>query len=194
MWHETLSDPRLYALLARFDAEVAEELRQTGCPACGGRLHRADSPRKPRGGPADLGREYEVRASFCCADRRCRRRKTPESLRFLGRRVFLGVVVLLGSALAQGLTPRRVAELRARLGVDRRTLCRWRVWWTETFVATGFWARTRGTFLPSVASAELPGALLERFTHPEPHLRVLQIAVFLAPLSVDGAGSPSGGG
>jgi hypothetical protein len=193
VWHETLSDPRLYALLARFDADVAEQTRQTGCPACGGRLHRADYPRKARGGPPELGREYEVRASFCCAGRACRRRKTPESLRFLGRRVYLGVVVLLGSALAQGLTPRRVAQLRSRLGVDRRTLRRWRVWWTQTFVATAFWASARGTFLPPVAPADLPGALLERFTHPVPQLRVLQVAVFLAPLSVDSAGCRAGG-
>jgi hypothetical protein len=97
---QVLGDPRLSALLQRYDEDWAEQVRRAGCPACGGRLHSADYPRKPRGGPAELGAGYAVRLSFCCADAACRRRKTPESVSFQGRRVYLGAVVLLGSALA----------------------------------------------------------------------------------------------
>ena len=43
----------VYATLTQFDADLAAEVHARGCP-CGGRLHRADYPRKPRGGPADL--------------------------------------------------------------------------------------------------------------------------------------------
>ena len=59
---------------------------------------------------------------------RCRRRHTPPSGRFLGRRVYAGVVVVLVSAMIHGLKPQRVCGLREALGIDARTLERWRQW------------------------------------------------------------------
>jgi hypothetical protein len=53
VWHALLRDTRFFALLTRLDQDLAEQTRTQGCP-CGGRLHRAHYPRKPRGGPADL--------------------------------------------------------------------------------------------------------------------------------------------
>lgn len=194
MWHDVLRDPRLYALLSRYDEDWAEQVRGGGCPACGGRLHRADYPRKSRGAAATLERGYEVRRSFCCAAPECRRRRTPESVRFLGRRVYLGAVVLLGSALALGLSARRVAALREQLGVDRRTLMRWRQWWQESFVASGFWRIARGAFVPAVVTDALPAALLERFTAADPCVRVLQILTWLAPLSIAGSRAAAAAG
>lgn len=98
-------------------------------------MHRASFPRKPRG-PAALPAGYDRRHSFCCAVDGCRKRVTPLSVRFLGRRVFTGAVVVLVSALRHGLTPPRVRRLREALGVSRRTLERWCVWWCETFAAS----------------------------------------------------------
>ena len=52
MYHtRLLQDRTFYATLAQFDDDLAVEVHARGCP-CGGRLHRADYPRKPRGGPA----------------------------------------------------------------------------------------------------------------------------------------------
>lgn len=48
--------------------------------------------------------------SLCCA--RCRKRRTPPSVRFLGRRVYLAAVVVLACVLRQGPTRWRVARLR----------------------------------------------------------------------------------
>jgi|SRR3989344_9371846 len=56
---------------------------------------------------------------------------TPPSVRFLGRKVYLGAVVVLVSAMRQGLTPRRVRELSNLFGADRRTIARWQVFWRE---------------------------------------------------------------
>ena len=84
----------LFELLFAIDQDLAANARAAGCPACGGRLHSVRYPRKPRGGPADLGPEYDWRFSFCCAGEGCRRRATPPSVRFLGRRVYLGAVVV----------------------------------------------------------------------------------------------------
>ena len=83
------------------------------------------------------------RHSFCCAEEGCRKRHTPLSLRFLGRKVYLGTVVILLSAMRHGLTQDRMETLRTRLSIDRRTLERWRVWWLENFVRSDFWRAAR---------------------------------------------------
>jgi hypothetical protein len=95
--------------------------------------------------------------------------------------VYFGVVVVLVTTLVHGVTPRRAAELRAELGVDRRTLARWRHWWRSHFPASRFWREHRARVAPISIDA-LPGALLERFapdTHPAGLVSLLR---FLAPL------------
>jgi hypothetical protein len=182
MWHALLRDTRLYDLLYRLDEDLAARARGEGC-GCGGVLHGARYPRKPRGGPPELGPEHGRRLSFCCAREGCRRRKTPPSVRFLGRRVYFGAVVVLVSALRDGLSARRVRELHALLGVDARTLRRWRQWWRHAFVASRFWKVARSRFVPPVAEGALPRSLLERFegTPPQPLVAALR---FVTPISI----------
>lgn len=55
------------------------------------------TPRKPRGCPASVVEDYSSRYSFTCG--RCEKRATPASVRFLGRRVYLAVVLMLVSPL-----------------------------------------------------------------------------------------------
>jgi hypothetical protein len=162
LWHGVLGDSTFFATLSKFDHDLAERVRAGGC-GCGGRLDSARYPRKPRGGPPGLGSEYESRLSYCCAREGCRRRVTPPSVRFLGRRVYLGVVVVLVSAMTHGLSVRRVAELHAHLGIGLRTLRRWRRWWQQTFVEGRFWRGARARFVPPVDEQRLPASLLERF-------------------------------
>jgi len=64
---------------------------------------------------------------------------TPPSVRFLGRRVYLGAIVVLACVLRQWPTPWRVARLGEVLGVSRDTLARWHRWWRDVFVRTAFW-------------------------------------------------------
>lgn len=181
MWHAVLRDSTFFAALTRFDHDLAERVRASGCRWCGGRLDSARYPRKPRGGPAGLGPEYEWRLSFCCAREGCRRRMTPPSVRYLGRRVYLGVVVVLVSAMTHGLSVRRVAQLHAHLGIGLRTLRRWRRWWQHAFVESRFWRGARGRFLPPVDEDRLPASLLERFgAEASSALRALDL---LAPIT-----------
>lgn len=161
-----VGDAKFYHALERIDAELAEATRQAGCSQCRGRLHSARYPRKPRGGPADLPPGYEGRASFCCAVEGCRRRATPPSVRFLGRRVYLGAVVVLASAMQQGISALRARRLKELFGVSRPTLERWRSWWRETFPASRFWQSLRGRFVPAVDD-RLPLSMLERLIHHE---------------------------
>jgi hypothetical protein len=159
-----LRDRGLVERLERIDEDLAEAARREPCQFCGaGRLHRGDYPRKPRGYPGLDDRGPARRRSFCCSRKGCRRRTTPPSVRFLGRKVYLGVVVTLVSAMAHGLTAGRMRKLREELGVDRRTVERWRVWWRETFVETAFWKAFRGSLMPPVDEAFLPLSLWERF-------------------------------
>ena len=180
-----LGDAKFWRALLRFDEDLAAEAQAQGCLLCGARLHSARYPRKPRGvARALLGEDYEWRLSFCCAREGCRVRTTPPSVRFFGRRVYLGALVLLISALSQGLTVKRRAQLRAQFGVDERTVRRWRRWWLEVFAATPWWCGAGGQFVPPVDLAQLPGSLLERFVAPEPAARLLDALCFLTPLSV----------
>jgi hypothetical protein len=162
LYQELLSDRSFFDLLGRIDEDEAERTRQRGCP-CGGVLHSAGYARKPRGGPPELGPEGCRRASFCCARDGCRRRSTPPSVRFLGRKVFFGLVVVLVPILREGLTPSRFGRLQEQLGVSRRTVLRWRRFWQEIFPASRQWPRVLAELLP-VDRGRLPGSLLAAFT------------------------------
>jgi hypothetical protein len=184
--HAVLQDPNFPALLERADEEHAAVVQAAGC-CCGGRLHSARYPRKPRGEPRGGSAAGAVsRHSFCCA--RCRRRRTPMSVRFLGRRVYWAAVVLLASALAHGFSPRRLAQLKGLLGVPARTLLRWRQWWLTEFIVTPLWIAVCGRFVPPPATALLPARLLERFTASDEPARLFAALQFIAPLSTNAEG------
>lgn len=169
-------------LLPRIDADLAAKAQAAGCPVCGGRLDVANYPRKPRGADG-LGDDYDVRASFCCAVDGCRRRRTPPSVRFLGRRVYLGAVVVLASALARGPTKASANRLSATLGITRRTLARWCRWWSTTFAASRFWGSLRGRFVPAVDVMTLPASVLARTTATGDESAMVALLRVLAPIS-----------
>lgn len=187
MCHPLLGDTSLFSLLLRIDEDLAELARAPGCPWCGGVLHRANFPRKPRGGPRGLSETDVLRLSFCCARDGCRRRKTPPSVRFLGRRVYLGMAMLLAVSFEGPLTARRTARLRDRLGVDERTLRRWRLWWHEGLPRSAFWKVARADFIPALDTARLPLSLLERFAGFDDRDAVAKVLRWLSPLSVSRA-------
>lgn len=187
MYQALLRDSSFFRLLLRFDEDLAAQARAARC-ACGGVLHSARYQRKPRGGPEGLGREYGVRFSFCCATEGCRRRLTPPSLRFLGRKVFFGALVLLVPVLREGPTPERLERLREVFAVSRRTLLRWRCFWRETFAQSRFWLVAQGRFATPVRIEGLPGSLLEAFAGiVDSAEQVLTALRFLAPITT-GAG------
>lgn len=181
-------DERVCRLLVLADRELAAEIRTTGC-ACGGTLHSARYPRKLRGDlPAGLADDYSRRESLCCARDGCRRRTTPPSLRFLGRRQFAAAVVVLVSAMATGVTGKRAAVLREHVGVSTRTLERWRRWWVRTLPNTVFWKEAGPRFMPPVDEHRLPLSLLERFTRG-PGLELERCLRFLGPFTMDDGGT-----
>lgn len=182
MYTALLADGRLYQLLQRFDDDLAAEQRAGGCLMCGAALHSARYPRKPRGFVGRLSADYSWRQSFCCARRDCRKRATPPSLRFLARKVYLGAVVVLISALRCGPTPARMRTLEELLGVSRRTVARWRRWWCEELVDTPFWRAAGSSLMPPVQRAQLPASLLERFAGSALE-RLLALLRFITPIT-----------
>ena len=106
---------------------------------------------------------------------------TPSVL-FLGRRVYVGFVVVLLAAMTHGLSPRRVEAVREALGADHRTLGRWRSWWLETFAEGDFWKGARARFIPPLCHATLPWSLCARFG-VERHVRLLALLRFLSSIT-----------
>jgi hypothetical protein len=178
-----LLNARLYALLQKLDEDLAAEVRRGRCQLCGGRLDQDHFSRKPRVPSwVKLPEAYGKRFSFSCAVEGCRKRHTPPSSRYLGRRIYLGVIVVLATAMQQGLAPWRVSRLREELGVSRQTLERWRTWWQETFVESAFWKEAKAAFSPAVAETEAPRSLLDRFGSDDVE-RLALLLRLLSPLS-----------
>ncbi len=179
MSHAFLFNARVWAFLQRIDEDWAAQCRAAGCPYCGGKLHSASYPRKPRGIPRALLGDTR-RLSFCCAEQGCRRRTMAPSVRFFGRRVYLGAIFVFVTAMSQGARP---VSIRERFGVGERTLERWRRWWRETFVETPLWQSLRGRFVPPLDASILPASLLARLRGGTHRARLLRALVLLSPLS-----------
>jgi len=191
LYAEIFSNASFPDALLALDREFAREAKLRGCPRCNGVLDVADYPRKPRGGPFALGAHHSRRLSLCCRSDGCRLRVTPPSVRFLGRRVYISVVVLLGGVLRQGPTRWRVDALRGVVGADRRTLERWRRWWVERIGLSRVFEIGRADFMPPPNAARLPRSLLESFVGTASE-RVVHALSWLARQF--GSRFPTGGG
>ena len=188
MDHRLLQSVSFWEFLFSIDNQFAVAACLAGCP-CGGRLHRADYPRKPQGGPKGLPRECTYRLSFCCNREGCRKRVTPQSVRFLGRKVYFAAVIVLVAAMRQGPTPRRVRELTKLFDVDSRTIARWRVFWREQFPQTAFWKVERGQLALLLELDDLPLTLLMVFFRdgdPDPKENWKRLLSFLSPITITG--------
>jgi len=157
---EVSSSLMFFATLSAIDEELALGVREQGCPhaGCGGALHWGCYRRKPRGEAVELPEEYALRRGLCCG--RCRRRVLPPSCLFMGRRVYWGWAVMLGTAARQGGGGGEAKEVGEHLGVSERTVRRWLRWFAELFPASPQWQRVRGMAGPQVRDEELPWSWL----------------------------------
>lgn len=113
---------------------------------------------------------------------------TPPSVRFLGRRVYFGAVVVGITALGTRAPRAAVRRLRAWLGLSARTLARWRRWWRAVFAESAFWRTARGQLRTPVVAAGLPGTLLHRFAG-DVRARLVATLRFLSPITTASCGS-----
>jgi hypothetical protein len=66
-----LHKPSFFQFLSAIDSDLASRARLQGCSFCGGTLHSACYPRKPRGSVEVETTAETTRQSFCCD--KCRR-------------------------------------------------------------------------------------------------------------------------
>lgn len=167
--------------LRAIDEAIVDAVAAGACRFCGGPLHRGDYPRKPRGGVfADAVESHGRRFSLCCGRDGCRKRSTPPSVRFLGRRIYAGAVVIVASVIA--LAAISAAAMRRATGVPPRTLRRWLRWWRGPFTTTTAFVEISGRLSPAVDTRELPLSVLERL-RGEPRVRVERLLGLIAPLT-----------
>jgi hypothetical protein len=103
------------------------------------------------------------------------------SVRFLGRRVYLGLaVVLMSSGRVEATST--VAQLSEILAVPVRTIQRWRSWWAEQFPLTPLWQAACARFMPPIVLSQLPASLIERFAGSAGE-SLMRLLVFLTPLT-----------
>jgi hypothetical protein len=182
MLHEYEADAKLFVALVELDAKCAARIREAGCAECGGPLDRADYDRKPRGDLGEAAGAYTRRISFCCRRKGCRRRATPPSLRFLGRKVYFAVLVVVASIVGRGTDLVGRSRPRHVEGVPVRTVRRWLEWWRIGFARSAFWSEAKGFFAVPVEETELPNSLLERLGEPNT-TTLTRLLVFVSPIT-----------
>lgn len=184
MCHDIITDANFWQRLFKLDQLIADEVRASGCPHCGDVLHAAPYPRKPRGvNPVELGKHYQSRLSFCCQRDGCRKRCTPPSVRFMGRKVYLSVIITLICALEQGLTPQRRARLVDELDLWPQSFARWQRWWRVQIPATPHWQALCARLTPSSEIAVLPDVLLGQLYGDDLSCRIIRFSQLMMPLS-----------
>jgi hypothetical protein len=174
--------------LTAIDAAIVERASAEPCGDCGGPLYRGDYPRKPRGGLlAPAAEAFTRRFSLCCGREGCRHRATPPSVRFLGRRVYVGAVVILASVVALATAVVREAERRS--GVPARTARRWLRWWRGPFTTSAPFMQLSARMVPGPSRITLPLSILDRLAGG-PAARVRRLLAWLAPITT--GSSPDG--
>lgn len=162
MFEGFAADAKLCARLIEIDEGIAASVRAGGCVRCGARLDRSDFARKPRGGVIAAAAEaFTRRISLCCSREGCRSRSTPPSVRFLGRRVYVAVAVIIGAILAAVLVG--AGAIRRATGVPARTARRWGRWFVSELVVSPAFAIAAARFTPPLEFERLPASLVEAF-------------------------------
>lgn len=167
--------------LTAVDRSIVERAARERCRDCGGPLYRGDYPRKPRGvASAPMAEGFDRRFSLCCGQEGCRHRATPPSVRFLGRRVYVGAVVIVAAAVA--LTASTAAAAARATGVSARTTRRWQRWWRGSFTTSAVFVELCARLVPAPERRRLPISLLERLAEDRT-AAVAKLLGWLAPLT-----------
>ena len=124
-YYDFISSPHFFLFLLQIDRATAKAAHEIPCVHCGGKLDWANFWRSGHGLPNDGDPMCRLRFSLCCRADGCRKRVTPDSLRFLRGMAFTSVVIVLLSAIQHGLSPGRTKILTEKFNVRRQTVTRW---------------------------------------------------------------------
>ncbi|MCX6129487.1 MAG: hypothetical protein NTX25_10550 [Proteobacteria bacterium] len=136
-----LDDSSFFQILQSYDVDICKALQANDCSHCGGKLDASHYQRKLRGIEwAELTEECSRRYSLCCRDEGCRKRSTPLSLRFAGRKVYCSLLIMLFTLLKERGDGKAQRRLQKDFGLSAMTARRW----TRLFqsaLAASHWAR-----------------------------------------------------
>ena len=169
------------------DLAEAEHVKAAGCPHCGGVLHCGNYQRKPRGIEGEVLRllRLDWRISFCCGNEECRKRTTPKSVRFLGRKVYLGVsIVVAGILRGEGV---KVAKICAILdNVKSETLRCWNLWWSGPVQSSNWWNVVKAQIMPPLEGKHFVWALFSRLLTRADGVKtaIQKLLTFISPITV----------
>jgi len=168
-----------YLFLLRLDESIVISTRAAGCPHCGGTLDRSDWNRKGFGIPQECSEKVLKRHSFQC--RSCKKRTTPNSLRWMYYRWFASPLQSLVLALAERSNKEKVHELCELFGISAALFYKWRKWWRETFAEGPFWT-THRFFLKFNCNDSIPDSLLASYESEatDPRRILALVAEFLS--------------
>lgn len=174
-----------HAYLIKIDLELANICAEKDCVYCGGKLHQADYPRSPMGMPQSFRDQYSQRISFCCSN--CRKRTTPPSVRFFGRRWYPAPIFTFISIMTCGINKRRIALIEKHFGIVMRetTWRRWRKWWHDEFVVTKFWQAAKGQISPidEITQGPFPRGIFNLYAG-NIEQKILLFLPFVSPLTI----------
>jgi len=164
MLTELLKNEKFFLALYLIDKQIAEQYRGKKCPHCGAALHYANYGRKPRGERVNLPEEYLLRFCLCCAAKGCRKRFTPPSCRFLGRKVYWHCFIIIILTQYQTNPQKNSAyNLSKEFGIYITTITRWLKFYRIIFPASEQWQNIRGQISSCVKDNELPCSLVNYF-------------------------------
>lgn len=153
---ELFHSAKFFSFLFGLDQEAAKRAKEKRCPICGGQLDAAKYSRVING-IEEMPNKHELLVfSMCC--RHCRKRVTPPTLRFSGRKQHTKGVMLLAHVLKRGATQRRIIELSKLLGASERTIRGWIRLWRAKVGDSSWWRDLKSRDL----TAGTPEDALER--------------------------------
>ncbi|MDQ3232367.1 MAG: hypothetical protein M3Q07_11145 [Pseudobdellovibrionaceae bacterium] len=144
-----LEHSSFFQILQSFDEDMSNAMKALGCKHCGGKLDIGHYQRKPRGLEwADLTDVSNTRYSLCCREESCRRRSTPLSLRFAGRKVYCSVFIVLFTLMQERGDQHAQLHLHKKFGLSLATARGW-VQLFKSRMPSSSWAKdlqSRGIF------------------------------------------------
>ena len=132
-----LKSPSFFFFLLKIDLTIAKSCQDAGCMHCGGSLCISNWQRVGFGLPRGTSEEVLVRHSFICSN--CRRRTTPNSLRWMYYRWFSSPAQFLLPALRGRLSKAKMKEMCVLLGTTPVRLRLRQRWWREEFFTHPYW-------------------------------------------------------
>lgn len=156
-----MTSATFFLLLLRIDKYIANLTQKSRCSLCGGPLHVSNWYRAGFGLIFPCTKDALIRHSFCCAS--CRKRITPNSLRFMYYKRNTTFAEIIFCALQPQEGRKTQQKLMDLLGINRKALNRLRRWWRQKFGLSIF-VKQESSFVSELNSSNnLVHAILTHF-------------------------------